>query len=215
MRRGEGEKRGRALAALLAAGRSSRFGRPKQLARISGLTLVERAVRSALASSADEVCVVVGAFADEVAEAVEGLGVVVVRNTLWEQGQASSVAAAVKAAEERHCEYVALVPVDMALVGNRHLDALFATARQNTCSVVSVSECGAMAPCVFDAENFAALSMLEGDRGAVKIARALLCLGKARGVPFADGRMAFDIDTPGDLERAVEMLDAKGNQLWL
>jgi len=87
-------------AVVLAAGASTRFAgrRHKLLTRIQGVPLVRRAVDSARAADLDETVVVMGA--------VDLLGVLpddvtVLRNDAWQEGQASSLAAAVGYAGSR------------------------------------------------------------------------------------------------------------------
>ena len=201
---------GRTMVAILAAGVSRRFGSPKQLFQLNGTTLVCRAAIAALAASVDEVSVVVGAHADLVAPVLEGLPAAVVKNDTWEQGQSTSVRAALAAARRASCDLLALLPVDMAFVDARHLGALVNTARRGGCSAVSLGPCGTMAPCAFQAADFALLDDLRGDAGALKVARRLMAAGCATGVAFSDARMAFDIDTVEDARAACDMLADKG-----
>ena len=88
----------RVAAIVLAAGTSSRMGDFKQLLPFGSKTIVETTVERALASSADEVVVVVGHRADEVAAAVARPGVGVVRNDAYLDGMSSSIKAGVRAA---------------------------------------------------------------------------------------------------------------------
>ena len=99
------EPRGRPrLAVILAAGYGSRLCRdhldpPKPLTELSGLSLVERAMRSCRAAAIDKVLVVVGHRADEVRTHVLsrgpalGLDVQVVDALHWERGNGASVLA--------------------------------------------------------------------------------------------------------------------------
>ena len=98
-RRDEGPRLGVA-AAVLAAGAGSRFAGEghKLLCEIGGVPLVRRAVDAACAADLDETIVVMGA--------VDLLGVLpddvtVLRNEAWEQGQATSLAAAIGYAGSR------------------------------------------------------------------------------------------------------------------
>ena len=110
---------------VLAAGEGSRFGGPKQLARIDGtpmLTIVLRAAleaASVLASTGAPVPVrcVVGARADEV-RAVVPDGVEVLVNDGWREGVASSLRVAVDdAATDPALGAVSVVLGDQPLVG--------------------------------------------------------------------------------------------------
>ena len=87
-------------AVLLAAGESTRMGRPKPLLPWEGTTLVQYQVASLLNGGVDEVCVVTGAGG----EAVESLfrdetGVRVVPNPDYKTGKTTSVRAGVRAVD--------------------------------------------------------------------------------------------------------------------
>jgi choline kinase/phosphatidylglycerophosphate synthase len=89
------------LGVVLAAGRSERLaevtsGRSKALIRLGGLTLVERAVRTLLASGVSDVLVVVGFQGDAVGAAATAVSPCVrsVRAGDWELGNGASMAAA-------------------------------------------------------------------------------------------------------------------------
>src|SRR5690606_37767368 len=79
-------------AIVLAAGASSRLGQPKQLIRVSGKTLLERAVDALLEEPRIwPVVVVVGATAPEVRSVVSRRPVLVAENSAWAEGMASSL----------------------------------------------------------------------------------------------------------------------------
>ncbi|WP_206412747.1 NTP transferase domain-containing protein, partial [Lysobacter enzymogenes] len=87
----------RFAAVLLAAGASRRLGRPKQLLRRDGETLLRRGARLALASAAARTVVVLGARADALRGELDGLAVEIVLNPDWQDGMAASLAAAARA----------------------------------------------------------------------------------------------------------------------
>jgi molybdenum cofactor cytidylyltransferase len=189
-------------AVLLAAGASRRLGAPKQLAEISGETLVRRAARAALEAGCAPVVVVLGAEGDAVEDALRGLPLERVRNEAWREGMASSLRAGLAALEaaapEGHGALLLLVDqpaVDAALL--RRLLARFAEgggARIAACAYGG----GHGAPAIFPRSLFPALAALRGDRGA----KALLAARRAEllAVDFPAGEL--DVDTAEDLERA-------------
>lgn len=179
---------GRTGAVVLAAGASVRFGSPKQLARLDGETLLERAVRVAREAGCEPVVVVLGASAELIrAQCVLGDAVVVV-NEDWTSGMGSSIRCGV--AELRDVDGCVLMTCDMPAVTAVHLRALM--TGETTASAYA-GRCGV--PAYFPAERFAELVKLHGDSGA----RALL--GDARAVELAGGEM--DVDTVVDLDRAI------------
>lgn len=85
---------------VLAAGRSTRMGRPKQLIEIDGLPLVAHAVRAALSSNMDEVVVVTGAEYERVVAAVRSVAphCRIVENRDYASGLSTSVRAGIRSA---------------------------------------------------------------------------------------------------------------------
>ena len=115
---------------VLAAGRSERLSRvtrggSKALARVGGMSLVERAVRGLLAEGLEEVVVVVGHHAGPVAAVVNRLSPGQVRAVLadgWDDGNGASLAAAEPFVAE---DLFVLVTADHVF-GEGALDALLA-----------------------------------------------------------------------------------------
>src|SRR5688500_16238838 len=83
-------------AVLLAAGGSSRMGRPKQTLIVEGESLLRRAARAALGCPCRPVIAVLGANAEVSHHALAGLEVIEVFNPDWETGMGSSVSAGVR-----------------------------------------------------------------------------------------------------------------------
>lgn len=118
------------VAVVLAAGRSERLSRvtrggSKALARVGGMSLVERAVRGLLAEGLEEIVVVVGHHAGPVTAAVNALSPERVRAVLaegWDDGNGASLAAAEPFVAE---DLFLLVTADHVF-GDGALDALLA-----------------------------------------------------------------------------------------
>lgn len=78
------------IAALIpAAGESARLGRPKQLVKLRGETLVHRAARVALEAGCERVLVIEGAV--PLREAIADLKVELVTSTNWRRGPGASL----------------------------------------------------------------------------------------------------------------------------
>ena len=78
---------------ILAAGNSSRLGRPKQLLAYRGKTLLTHVVAEALAAELVPVVVVTGAYHAEVSNSLRGQSVEIIFNPAWETGIASGIVA--------------------------------------------------------------------------------------------------------------------------
>jgi len=223
-------------AVILAAGRSERMmgatnGGSKALLRVSGIPLVERAVRRLLALGMDDVLVVVGDNAGPVSTFVEGIApgrVSAVYAADWEQGNGASLAAA-----ELHVAEVPLflcVTVDHVfgqgaldqLVAARHPAALVDPAPSLEVwaegTRVRLHEEHAVAfsksldePAVDCGAFLLPPAVFEAQREAARLgdhslAGAITLLAARRplmALPLPDGAWWVDLDTPADV-RSVQ-----------
>jgi CTP:molybdopterin cytidylyltransferase MocA len=118
---------------ILAAGASSRMGRPKALLPLGGDTFVTRVCRTLLEAGVDDVVVVAGAEHEAIAAAVgsAGLQARVVENPRPAEGQLSSVLAGLAVADRPGVDAVLVHLVDAPLVRpdtvRAVLDAFFTT----------------------------------------------------------------------------------------
>lgn len=191
-------------AVVLAAGGSTRLGRPKQLLMRDGERLVHRAARLALASGAQRVLVVVGAHADDVIAAVRDLPVACLVNAEWRTGLAGSVRVA---AEElaTHADATLLLTCDQPALDVGHLLALLEASRRAP-SGSAATRLGDRVgiPAVVAATMLRAALAVQGDRGL----RDVLNTSEAGVIACDAPELAHDIDTPDDIATAI----AKG---WL
>ena len=176
---------------LLAAGGSSRLGRPKQLVQVEGKTLVRRAAEACVASVARRTHVVVGAHAEAVAAELAGLDVAIVANPHWKDGVSTSIRAGIAAAGD--ADGVVLVLADQPHLRADTLDALVRALAGPGSIAASRYAGGRGAPAAFGRDHFAALAALRGDRGA----KELLAGPAVVEVPFPEG--AADVDTEDDV----------------
>lgn len=191
-------------AIVLAAGRSSRMGRAKQLEIVDGTPMVVRAAQVALASSATDVLVVTGAYVEAVTAILqtnlpaEDKRLHFVHNGDWATGQASSVRTAIQALPPS-CQAALFLPTDQPFVPVALLDALIAAWRAGARLVAPTVEGQPRgAPAIFDRSLWAELLALEGDTGA----RPLLQRHRHELATLAaDAAWLRDIDTPEDLPR--------------
>ncbi len=189
-------------AIVLAAGRSSRMGRAKQIEVVDGAPMVVRAVNVVLQSDVTAVWVVTGAYAAEVTAALSslqgfhGARLHLVHNQEWETGQASSVRAAVLALPA-DIDAALFLPVDQPFVPPILLQQLIAAWQQGApLAAPSLDGQPRGAPAIFDRSLWGELLALGGDVGA----RPLLQRHRAELVTVpAEATWLRDIDTPADL----------------
>ena len=192
-------------AVVLAAGKASRFGSPKQLLEFREETLIDRACRTAREAGCDPVLRVLGAHADAIRarpypEGAEGVATLV--HDGWEEGMGSSLAAGVSRLLESCPDLEALFVLlaDQPLATAGLLDEMRATLGSGT--IVWCDHGETMGPPArFTREHCEELSALQGDRGA----KAVIARHDAAIVPFPDG--AWDIDSPEAWERFLARND--------
>lgn len=185
-------------AIVLAAGKSSRLGHPKQLIVHAGETLVRRAALAALEAGADRVVVVLGSDAARVALDLNIPSVEIVINEEWESGLASSLAAGVRAITAKHsCDAVMVTLADQPLVDAAALERLISAFDANH-RIVAAAYAGTIGvPAIFGSEHIPELLLLKGDLGAGQWMRARM--SEVTPVPLPEAEL--DIDTQADAAR--------------
>src|SRR5271154_6264799 len=111
-------------AAILAAGESRRMGRPKALVRFEGLTFVEHLLAATRHPRVGVVRVILGANAESVAAELKLDSEIVVVNEGWQQGQLSSIQAAIRSLPPEKTDGLLLCPVDHPLITLRLVSQL-------------------------------------------------------------------------------------------
>jgi molybdenum cofactor cytidylyltransferase len=192
-------------AIVLAAGAARRFGRPKQLERWpteNDPTLVERVVNLASESGVNEVIVVTGNQAEEVAalfHAQETYNVPVypVFNPRWGEGQGYSVAAGVQAL--LHDVDAALFFLsDQPRLKAATAQALLRAFKPGEKAIIFLTYQGKRGnPVLFSKDFFPALAALEGDVGGRAVVKENP--GAVTEIPVDDPAILEDVDTPEDL----------------
>lgn len=183
-------------AVILAAGGSTRMGRPKQLLPWNGRSLLRHTVNVAREAGCEPVIVVLGAAADRLRPELSGLPVTVTENPEWEEGPGTSIRAGLTPVGS--ADAVVFLACDQPLVDAAHvrrlIDAHRMTGRPMAASGYADS---AGVPALFARECFPDLRSLPAESGAKQLfARRPDALAI---VPFPAG--AVDLDTPEDYER--------------
>ena len=200
---GEGAVRAvyeRVAGVILAAGGSSRLGRPKQLLDWHGVPFVRQVARTALEAGLSPVVVVTGADADQVAAPLQDLPVSVVNNPDWAAGQGSSVATGVRALPPETGAAIFLL-VDQPQVQPELINSLVAIHRRTLAAVVAPQADGQRAnPVLFDRVTFDDLLALKGDVGG----RSIFSRYQVEWLPWHDSRLLLDVDTLEDYRRLLD-----------
>ncbi len=189
-------------AIVLAAGLSSRFGRPKQLAMLEGKSLVRRAAEALVSAGLGEVIVVVGHRAAEVARELGGMDTRIVFNKNYRAGMGSSLKAGL-AKVRPESRAVLVVLADQPFITTRLIRRILLVHRRTGSDVVASSSAGVVSPPVlFSSSLYGELAMIRDGAGA----RAVIEDHPGHQVVNVRARTLFDIDTESDLARARRAL---------
>ena len=183
---------------VLAAGGSSRLGRPKQTLPFRGTTLLGHVLDSARACGFDQLLLTLGGGADEVRARVELAGVTVVENPSYGEGCSSSIAAALPALDSR-CDVLVLMLGDQPGVGPTAVRTLLARHGEAPIAV-SRYEDGVGHPFAFRRSLFDELAELQGDKAVWKLLERRAADVVEVRVP---GLVPPDVDTWEDYEALV------------
>lgn len=191
----------RVAGVVLAAGASTRLGRPKQLLDWRGHSLVYHAAQIGVQSGLNPVMVVTGHAGEDVARSVEELPVNLVENPDWITGQSSSVIAAMQALPGEVGAVVFLL-ADQPMIPVEMVRQLVALHAQSLSPIVAPLVNGQRAnPVLFDRKLFSELVQLTGDRGG----RVLFGRYPVRWLEWHQQGIDLDIDTDLDYQRLISM----------
>lgn len=190
---------------LLAAGGSSRMGKPKQLLPWNSQTLIEHQIQTLL-KTGNPVNVVLGSHSNHIIPVIEKFKINIIINKNWEKGMGSSIAIGVSGLTNKlpDAEGVLFTLLDQPLVTVEYLRKMldvFQPGKQQI--VVSVSDAGWKGvPALFDKCYFDELQSLDGEQGAKIVMKS-----HAQNVKQVEcGNLLEDMDTP---EKYQQLLDRK------
>ncbi len=187
-------------AVVLAAGGSTRMGRPKLALPIRGVPMIRRAAQAALESGCAEVIVVLGTHGDLYRALLDGLRVRIVHNPEPGEGMGSSISVGVGAVHG-DAEGAVILLADQPFVTAEAIARLIDAASGGARIVASACLATAGPPAYFHRSLFPELLALEGDRGARSI--LLAHPEEVTTVPLPEAEAA-DIDTRDDLTAVGE-----------
>lgn len=185
---------------VLAAGRATRFGSNKLVAPLLGEPVLARTLAGVPAG----LPMVVASNSAQVDELVDARGIDRVRPS--GPGQGDSVAALAAYAEEEGWDACVFLPGDQPLVEQGSVRSLFAVAAARPEACVRLSWRGRLAsPALFPASLFGRLARLSDDvGGSAVLSDDVPCAGVEATWPWE----LWDVDTPADLGRVREIMEA-------
>jgi molybdenum cofactor cytidylyltransferase len=193
---------------VLAAGRSSRLGRPKQLLSLQGEPLLRFTLQRILSTSLDVVYVVLGHRADDIARVISDLPVRIVHNPDADKGQSTSVLAGLRAVAHSAPDAVMFLLGDQPQVNPTVINALITRWQETHASVVAPRYADGIGnPILFDRAVLPEFATLSGDTGARAIVRAHQQSGDLSFVDI-NAPAPRDVDTNADYAALLASLAA-------
>jgi molybdenum cofactor cytidylyltransferase len=182
---------------VLAAGASSRMGRPKQLLLVSGEPLLHKTVRIALSCKANKTFVVLGHQPVETQAILEGLPVSIFIHKQWPRGMGSSIKFGLTKILEANPDTsaVLILVCDQPLLTTAHLNNLIQHYRTTGKTIIASGYTNIQGvPALFDQLVFPELLSIKDEQGAKIILEKNP--EQIATVPFIGGEI--DLDTPED-----------------
>ncbi len=209
-------------AIILAAGASSRLGRPKQLLAYQNTTLLQHAIDTATGAGCCPVVVILGAYADLIAQSFLQVKVysmecaelyasthhtskqsdpetrvIFVYNPRWTEGQSTSLFVGVTALAKTTVNGALIMVCDQPTVHTADLKKLIDGQVRSLVGIAASGYADTVGvPACFARARFEELLELNGDCGA----KALLQKYSDALVSVAIPKATLDIDTPADIQ---------------
>ncbi len=187
---------------ILAAGNSTRMGKDNKLLRnVGGASLVRNTAVEMLKSDLDSCSIVLGYQSDKVAAVIKDLGINLILNPLWEEGQASSLKAALNTLDTSYSDLLVMLG-DLPGVTSKHINKIIEEhlLTNNRKSKITIPSFNGKKgnPVIWGRSFFPDLSNLKGDMGG----RALFSQHPAaiNLLDMEDPAVVTDTDTPEDFE---------------
>lgn len=185
-------------AVVLAAGPSTRMGRPKLLLTHKGVSLLRRAVDAAAAAGCADVVVVLGANADHYRPLLDGASARIVVNQYYGEGMSGSIQLGIEALGD-DIDAAVIMLADQPFIDAEIIARLIETYRTSRKKIVACQYGDVRGvPALFDRALFLELLLVTGDQGARAVMETYPGHVAVVEIPTV---AADDIDTPEDARR--------------
>ena len=185
---------------LLAAGSSSRMGKPKMLLPDNGKTFLQHAIDEIKKVKGSGLLVVTGCYHELLESILSAQQIAFVENKNWEKGIGPSIQEGVKYIVNHYsiADNIIILVCDQPYISSALLNELIETKQQSGKGIIASAYNGTMGtPVLFDKKYFEQLALLNGQYGAKKIIQA----NQADVAEVAFPLGAVDIDTEEDYEK--------------
>jgi molybdenum cofactor cytidylyltransferase len=186
---------------ILAAGNSSRLGRPKQLLQYKGKSLIKRAIDTAVDTQPQASVLVLGANLELILKEIRNSKMNIAINNNWREGMASGMQKGLDFLEKKLTpDQIILTLCDQPFVDSELLKLLVKKQKESGKGIVACHYNGVFGvPVLFSRKYFEELKDLRGTEGAKKVVYA-----HQDDLAFVDfPNAAIDIDTLEDYDRLI------------
>lgn len=180
---------------ILAAGNSSRLGKPKQLLDLGNTTLLQHTIEETLKLPCDLRVLVLGAYQEDIRAKLNSSNITILENRDWETGMASSIRVGLSWLVEHHDpDQVLILLCDQPFLDHKLMGSLIAQKSKGNKGIIGSAYGGTVGvPVLFDRKYFPELMALNGKEGAKKLVKKY---GEDLGlVDFPEGRIDIDTET--------------------
>jgi molybdenum cofactor cytidylyltransferase len=185
-------------AIILAAGGSTRLGRPKQLLDWFGKPFVKQLVDLTKDAKLDPVIVVTGSDREAIERAIKGSEVTIIYNEHWQNGQSSSMQVGVKGLLNEQVDSFIIFLCDQPQVPVELIERMTAESQRKELDIVATSVQGKICPpTLFKKQCIDGIMSLQGDQGG----RALFKNYQTEILEWEDVRLLQDSDTEEDYDK--------------
>ena len=182
---------------ILAAGTSTRLGRPKQLVNWNGTTLLNHTIDQANRVKNSDVFVTLGGHQNEVRDSIVH-DILIFTNPNWKEGMGSTISYTVDKVAKSGYEGIILSVCDQPYISHHIFsDLIEAFELGNGSIIMSKYKTSSGPPTLFSKRHFSALSNLKGDEGAKKVVKNNI--SHLAQIDFYQAHI--DIDTENDLKQ--------------
>ena len=185
---------------ILAAGNSSRLGKPKQTLFFQGKTLLAHVIQESKKAFLSPILVITGADADLISSAAIDSGVEFIFNPEWETGMASGIVVGISHLLLTKTDSVIIAVCDQPFVSAELFSMLVKEKEISKKGIVASQYGGTLGtPVLFDRIYFDRLQHLKGQQGAKAFIQSES--SDVSSVSFEKG--SVDIDTVQDYQQLI------------
>ena len=188
---------------LLAAGNSSRMGKPKMLLPFNGKTLLQHSIDEIKKITDQKLLVVTGCYHSLLKEQLQQQQILFFQNEHWQEGMASSIGAGMKYILQYFPDAVnvMILVCDQPFISAGLFQQMITKKAELVKGIIACKYNDTTGvPVLFDKKYFARLAILKGDVGAKKLVQQFV--EDTAVIDFPEG--AADIDTPEDYEKFIK-----------